>query len=118
MNQKVEALELDFPNERRVLAYPNTPAARRIDTSEAAAAAMRKHAQTVRDLVINALRRKPMTVHECAAALKMPIPTVQPRFSELRKLRLIEDTGQRRVNAASGKSAAVWGATLEDGGSV
>lgn len=102
-------MELVFPDERRVLAYPNVPAARRTDTSEAAAQEMREHAQNVRDMVLDALRRKPMTVHECAKALRLPVPTVQPRFSELRRMDEIVDTGLRRVNAVSGKRAAVWG---------
>jgi hypothetical protein len=36
------------------------------------------------------------------------VPAVQPRFSELRKLNLIVDSGDRRLNAASGRNAIVW----------
>ena len=62
----------------------------------------------LRASVLEALRRQPMTVHECAVELEQPVPSVQPRFSELRAKAMIEDSGLRRRNALSGKKAIVW----------
>lgn len=48
-----------------------------------------------------------MTADECAAQLGLSILAIRPRFSELRALGLILDTGERHLNR-SGKRAAVW----------
>lgn len=89
--------------------YPHSPAAARgSGTSVEAAQDIAEKADTVREKVWDALRLRPMTVHETAAFLKMPVPTVQPRFSELKKQGRIEDSGHRRRNEVSGKKATVW----------
>lgn len=46
------------------------------------------------------------TVLECIAITPYPRESLQPRFSELRAMGLVEPTGERRRNP-SGKSAAV-----------
>lgn len=48
------------------------------------------------------------TTHEVAAILAKPVPSVQPRVSELKAAGKIVDTGVRRMNAVSGKRAAVF----------
>ncbi len=48
------------------------------------------------------------TVHEIARLFAEQVAAIQPRFSELRKLGIIEPTGERRKNAASGASAHCW----------
>lgn len=88
--------------------YPLGPAASRDDTSITAAADMRSRVSKLRDKVLERLRRRPMTVHEVAAMMGESVPAVQPRFSELRALKLIDDSRERRINAASGKKAIVW----------
>lgn len=88
--------------------YPHTPAATHDDTSQRAAKDMAPKAHTIREAVLKTIKHEPVTVHECAARLNMPVATVQPRFSELRKMGMIEDGGDRRLNQASGKRAIVW----------
>ena len=69
---------------------------------------MAPKAHTIRAAVLAAIQASPLTVHECAARLDLPVSTVQPRFSELRKMGMLEDSTERRLNAASGKPAIVW----------
>ena len=87
--------------------YPRTPAHSKDDTSIAAAEAMRLRAGNLRAKVLEHLKQKPMTVHECARAMNETVPSTQPRFSELRAMGLIEDSGERRQND-SGRAAIVW----------
>ena len=94
--------------------YPQEPAATMDDTSKQAAQDMKRRLQTIRADVLEAIKAKPITVHECAARLKLPVATVQPRFSELRKMGLIEDGEARRLNEASGKRAIVWQPVAEE----
>jgi hypothetical protein len=69
-------------------------------------------ALTVRREVLDYLGEHPegATADEIAAAIKRSPFTVRPRVVELgpRHMNLIEDTGARRPNATSGRSAAVW----------
>jgi predicted transcriptional regulator len=88
--------------------YPDFPAHADRDTSEAAATAIAPITSQLRGTVAYHLRQRPMTVHEMAVHLRLPVPSVQPRFSELARMGLIQDSGARRVNAASGKRAIVW----------
>ena len=92
--------------------YPNTPGHTGDDTSIAAARDVQPRALTVRAQVMSLLHEEPMTVHETAEHLGMPVPTVQPRFSALRRMGLIKDLGERRMNFSSGKKAIVWVASI------
>ncbi len=69
-------------------------------------------APTVRKEVLDYLGEHPegATADEIAAALKRSPFTVRPRCVELgpRHMKLIEDTGNRRPNASSGRAAIVW----------
>lgn len=87
--------------------YPNTPGYRDRATSKEAAEAMKAAATSLRARVLRHLIHHPSTVHETAAALNESVPSIQPRFSELRRTAAIEPTGQRRQNN-SGMSAHVW----------
>lgn len=87
--------------------YPAVPAATKDDTSREAAEAMRPRSHILRNKVLACLRQRPLTVHECARLLAETVPAVQPRFSELRAMSLIIDTGDRRLND-SGRKAIVW----------
>lgn len=49
----------------------------------------------------------PMSADQCAALLSEDKLSIRPRFSELKALGVIEDSGSRAKNA-SGKSAVVW----------
>lgn len=91
------------------LKYPHTPAATRDDTSQQAALSIWELALTLRGQIYQLLRVEGgFTVHEAADQLGETVPAVQPRFSELRAQELIYDSGERRVNHASGKKAIVW----------
>ncbi len=87
--------------------YPAKPGHRGTDTSIAAAASMLGAAPTLRALVLSALSERDMTADEAAAALGETVLAVRPRFTELARMGLIEDGGDRRANA-SGRKAIVW----------
>ncbi|WP_043145156.1 hypothetical protein [Sphingobium xenophagum] len=88
--------------------YPDIPGAKGLDgTSQDAAEAMRPRAFHLRRLTLNTLARLgEATVLEAVAAAGVSRESLQPRFSELRAMGLVEPTGARRLNP-SGKAAAV-----------
>ncbi|MFY9349093.1 MAG: hypothetical protein WBL20_18345 [Sphingobium sp.] len=88
--------------------YPDIPGAKGLDgTSQDAAEAMRPRASHLRRLTLNTLARLgEATVLEAVAAAGVSRESLQPRFSELRAMGLVEPTGARRLNP-SGKAAAV-----------
>lgn len=87
--------------------YPQVPGYREAVTSKAAVADAEPSAENLRSIVLCALKMSPGTVHEIAAFAHLSVPTIQPRFSELRKMGKIEPTGERRKNASDSK-AHVW----------
>jgi hypothetical protein len=88
--------------------YPYTPGSKGPDgTSEAAGVSMAPRARHLRRLAMIALARLgEATTLEAVAAVGVTREALQPRFSELRALGLVEPTGGRRFNP-SGKAAAV-----------
>ncbi len=77
--------------------YPLSPGHRGQETSKEAARKFKAHADGLRAQVLDHLTKTPSTVHETAAALRVPVPSVQPRFSELVALEKIEKVpGLRR----------------------
>lgn len=88
--------------------YPNNPGAKGPDgTSQAAANAMRPSVSHLRRLALRALEQLgAATVLETVPVAGVTRESLQPRFSELRAMGLVEATGERRRNP-SGKSAAV-----------
>lgn len=91
--------------------YPDSPGyARGIDTSIAAAEEMKPRAAILREKCLAHLKRWGMTgstADECALNLKESVLSIRPRFTEMRRLNWIEDTGARRKND-SGRNAIVW----------
>lgn len=90
--------------------YPDTPGHRSIDTSIAASEALAPKLGRLQQFVLNAIRDAGPNGHtadELAAVLNLSRSTVQPRTSELRRKRMIQDSGRRRQNA-TGKRAIVW----------
>lgn len=83
------------------------PASAMSDTSRAAAKSMRVSAGTLREAVLEELKRAALTADEVARFLEQSELAIRPRLSELKRLGLIEDSGLRRTND-SGKSATVW----------
>lgn len=95
--------------------YPYSPGAKGPDgTSQDAAQAISASVTRLRLTALRTLNELgPATPLECCAAANLPRETLQPRFSELRRLGLVDATGDRRRNP-SGHSAAVL--TLTDRG--
>lgn len=87
--------------------YPTVPGAKTSGTSQAAAEAMRPRAGILRAKVLACLKDRALTADECADVLRETVLAIRPRFSELRALGQIIDTGERRQND-SGRSAIVW----------
>lgn len=90
-----------------LFSYPHTPGSKTGGTSRDSAEAMKLTACRLRDLCMLWLERDPYTADEVAEHLGQSILSIRPRFSELRKLNLIQDTGERRKNV-SGHRAIVW----------
>tara|TARA_R110000824_G_scaffold169383_1_gene346493 strand:+ start:1258 stop:1545 length:288 start_codon:yes stop_codon:yes gene_type:complete len=89
--------------------YPVAPGHRGVETSVEAAEAIKPKTASLRNIVLLHLRKYDgLTVHECAHIMNANVPAIQPRFSELKRLGKISDSGHRRVNNASGKKAIVW----------
>jgi predicted ArsR family transcriptional regulator len=87
--------------------YPLEPGYKAPGPSAEAADEMLGRAETLRRQCYRLLHGRPMTADECAAALHESVLAVRPRLSELRTMRLIADSGVRRLNR-SGKRATVW----------
>jgi hypothetical protein len=94
--------------------YPESPGWRDASTSKEAAERVAQGAPSLRKRVLKLISESPegVAVHEAARLLKVPVPSLQPRFSELRRLGEIRPSGQRRTND-SGMSAHVWIAKTE-----
>lgn len=90
--------------------YPDVPGHRGVDTSIAAAEAVKDRAKILREKCFAYVKRWGMTgctADECAAALNESVLSIRPRFTELLRANRIQDTGTRRKND-SGRNAIVW----------
>ena len=93
-----------------MIAYPDSPGHRNVDTSVAAANALAPKLGRLQLMAETAIRDAGLfglTADELAARLDMDRWSIQPRTSELRRKGLIRDSGRRRPNA-TGKQAIVW----------
>ena len=94
--------------------YPQAPGYRPRDTSHAAAQAMLPRQGTIQAQVLEALSERPMTSFELAAATGISYRSIQPRTAELARpvtggrAALIRDSGARREDPETGKTAIVW----------
>ncbi len=97
------------------MTYPTENNHRGVDTSIAAAEMAASMSGRLRAIVHSILFRHPkgLTVDETCHLAGFPRYSLQPRFTELRKLGSIRDTGERRFNR-SGARAIVWRATVLD----
>ena len=88
--------------------YPDVPGSKGPDgTSQDAAEAIAPCVSHLRRIAMRALARLgECTVLEAVAVASVPRESLQPRFSELKAMGLVESTGARRSNP-SGKGAAV-----------
>ena len=88
--------------------YPETPGSKGADgTSQDAAREIGPSTHHLRGVALRVLARLgSATTLEVVEASGLTRESIAPRFSELRRLGLVEATGERRANP-SGKSAAV-----------
>lgn len=93
-----------------IMKYPNAPGYKVSGTSAEAAGSISLKAETLRNYCLIQLREEDMTADECAKRVGAGILAIRPRFSELRRMGWIVDSGHRRKNA-SGRNAVVWRAT-------
>ncbi len=93
--------------------YPRHPGSKGMDgTSQDAADAITPTVAHLRHLALITLARLgTATVLEAVAAAGVARESLQPRFSELRRMGLVRATGERRRNP-SGKAAAVLTLTM------
>jgi predicted ArsR family transcriptional regulator len=88
--------------------YPASPGSKTHGPSTDAATAISPRAPALRGLCMALLARENLTADEAAAKLGESILGIRPRFSELRALGLIADSGARRPSS-TGRSSTVWG---------
>lgn len=94
--------------ERYLGTYPVSPGVKSgDDTTIAAALAIEPVAAIIREKVMALLVGRNLTTDEAATMLGLSVLSVRPRFSELRMLGKVFDTGERRKNS-SGRYAIVW----------
>lgn len=99
--------------------YPHSPGHRNVDTSVAAAEALKPRLGRLQRLVEATIREageNGLTADELASRLDMNRWSIQPRTSELRRMGRIGDSGTRRLNS-TGKKAIVWVAANQGQGS-
>ena len=102
-------MHLDHDNDD-LFSYPNAPGSKGGETSEAGAAAIAEAAGRLQRLVLTAVTEAGatgVTVVEMATRYGLDRMSIQPRFSELRRMGKIADSGRRRKNP-SGVSVIVW----------
>ena len=97
--------------------YPETPGSKGTDgTSQEAAESMKGIAGRLRRIAMETFGQLgEATALECVEYSGFSVDSIRPRVSELRAMRLLEPTGERRRNP-SGKSAAVL--RLTDAGRI
>lgn len=87
--------------------YPKIPGYKATETSKVAAQEIESIAETLRSMALYHITKQAMTADEVANALEVSVLSIRPRIAELKKMGLIEDSGDRRSNE-SGRAAIVW----------
>lgn len=85
----------------------DTPFQAHSDTSREAAVSIKASTATLREQVLEAIRRHPSTDEGLSNRLALSPNTCRPRRVELVDRGLVVDSG-RREKTASGRSAVVW----------
>ena len=89
--------------------YNGTPGHRNVDTSIAAAEAVKPKVAYLQKLCLAALAEHgPLTADEIAKKVKVDKGSIRPRCTELKDKKKLYDTGARRKNK-SRRLAIVWG---------
>ena len=101
-----------FPTAERpgIAHYPSRPGFKSFGASAEAARQVAGSASRLRADVLAELRVSPGTADEIAARLHRSVLSIRPRVSELKAMKEITTTGERRRNE-SGMSASVWQVT-------
>lgn len=90
--------------------YPQHPGSKTNGPSQEAASRIAPKAPNLRDQAVAIFKqhhRLGLTADEMAFLLNVSILSIRPRFSELVRLGLIEDSGERRKNEF-GSNVTVW----------
>lgn len=90
--------------------YPHAPGYKAEGTSQEAAEAIKPKLKSLQAEVLAWLEGRGVsggTPDECSHALKLPLLTVRPRFTELKLLGHIAPSDERRITAC-GKKAQVY----------
>jgi hypothetical protein len=87
--------------------YPERPGFKAFGSSQEAAHQAVGSAARLRRAVLAELRVSPGTADEIAARLRRSVLSIRPRVSELKAMKEITTTGERRRNE-SGMSTSVW----------
>lgn len=97
--------------------YPASPGWTEPTTSREAAELIAPRAPSLRERVLALISESPngVAVHEAARILNVSVPSLQPRFSEIRRMGKIKPSGQRCRND-SGASAHKWIIAVENMG--
>jgi predicted transcriptional regulator len=101
--------------ETRMNILNNIPIAEgKTDTSRLAAVAIGTVAVGLREKIIAHLgKRDALTADELSEQLDLPITSIRPRVSEMRKVGLLADTGARRTHRSGVKASIIWRLTPE-----
>jgi predicted transcriptional regulator len=83
------------------------------DTQRAAYDEIQPTVSEKRARVLAVITKSPSALFDICSALGWPVNRVSGRVTELAEQGLIEDSGSRKVNPASGKKGIVWRA-VED----
>jgi hypothetical protein len=97
-------------NNPRGKKWPEHPGFKKTDTSEDAADKMVSKAATMRGQcleMVNDSQEKGVASDEAALSLGFIVVSTRPRFSELKEMGLIVDSGKRRLSAYGAKQI-VW----------
>ena len=89
------------------------------ETAKAAALAMRPRAKTLRQRVLDHVEERPGTPEDVQARLKAEgvfhlVSSIRPRFTELKAVGLVCDSGARGLGESGRCKSVVWRATTPE----
>lgn len=58
--------------------------------------------------VFESICENPKTAYDLSNSLNLPINSISGRITELAKLGIIYDSGERKINSFSGKKCVLW----------
>lgn len=94
-------------NQLDLFTYPRAPGFKANGTSRAAAEAIAPRAKSIREKVLELLKREALSADQCAQRLGVTVLAARPRVTELHKMGLIEKLPITACNE-SGLQAHIW----------